>query len=64
MYINWINDAKRPETREKRLKVARVFSTNPKVRTTGNKSFLNDVIKLAGGINIFEDIETFGERIY
>ncbi len=40
----------------KRLKVARVFGTNSKVRTIGKKSFLTDVIRLAGGINLFNNI--------
>ncbi len=41
---------------EKRLRVARVWGTGTQVRTVGNKSFLTDVIKLAGGKNVFGDV--------
>lgn len=41
---------------EKRLRVARVFGTDTDVMTVGEKSFLTDVIKLAGGVNVFEDV--------
>lgn len=42
--------------REK-LRVARVFGTSTNVTTAGGRSFLTDVIRLAGGVNIFGDIE-------
>lgn len=41
---------------EKRLSVARVFGTDTNVMTAGRKSFLTDVIKLAGGVNVFSDV--------
>jgi iron complex transport system substrate-binding protein len=41
--------------REKRLKCLRLMSLEAMV--IGRKSFQNDIIKRAGGINIFEDIE-------
>ncbi|MFH0935497.1 MAG: ABC transporter substrate-binding protein [Candidatus Omnitrophota bacterium] len=40
---------------EKRLKVLRLMST--KAMVIGRKSFQSDILKRAGGINIFEDIE-------
>ena len=40
---------------EKRLKCLRLMST--KAMVIGRKSFQNDFIKRAGGVNIFEDIE-------
>ena len=39
------------------LRVARVFGTNTRVRTVGRRSFLTDVIKLAGGVNVFGDVD-------
>lgn len=42
---------------EQRLRVARVFGTNTRVRTVGRRSFLTDVIKLAGGVNVFGDVD-------
>lgn len=42
---------------KERLRVARVFGTNTKVRTVGRRSFLSDVIKLAGGVNVFGDVD-------
>ncbi len=41
---------------EKKLTIARVFGTDTKVMTVGRKSFLTDVIKLAGGVNVFGDV--------
>ncbi|MBU4200145.1 MAG: ABC transporter substrate-binding protein [Verrucomicrobia bacterium] len=38
-----------------RLRVARVFGTSTNVTTAGGRSFLTDVIKRAGGENIFGD---------
>lgn len=38
------------------LRVARVFGTNTPVLTAGGKSFLTDVIRLAGGTNVFGDL--------
>jgi iron complex transport system substrate-binding protein len=40
---------------EKRLKVLRLMST--KAMVIGRKSFQSDILRRAGGINIFEDIE-------
>jgi iron complex transport system substrate-binding protein len=42
---------------QKRLRVARVFGTDTDVITVGRKSFLTDVIKLAGGVNVFSDVD-------
>lgn len=42
---------------EERLRVARVFGTNTKVRTAGRRSFLTDVIRCAGGVNVFGDVD-------
>lgn len=39
-----------------KLTVARVFSTDTDVLTVGRKSFLTDVIKLAGGVNVFGNV--------
>lgn len=36
-----------------RLRVARVFGASTNVITAGGKSFLTDVIRLAGGVNVF-----------
>jgi iron complex transport system substrate-binding protein len=41
----------------KRLRVARVFGAGRKVRTMGRRSFLSDVIRLAGGVNAFGDAD-------
>jgi iron complex transport system substrate-binding protein len=41
---------------EKKLKVARVFGADTDVLTVGRKSFLTDVIKLAGGVNVFGNV--------
>jgi len=42
---------------KERLRVVRVFGTNTTVRTVGRRSFLTDVIKLAGGVNVFGDVD-------
>jgi iron complex transport system substrate-binding protein len=42
---------------KERLRIARVFGTNTTVRTVGRRSFLTDVIKLAGGVNVFGDVD-------
>jgi cobalamin transport system substrate-binding protein len=42
---------------EDRLRVARVFGTNTRVTTVGGKSFLSDGIRLAGGVNVFGDVD-------
>lgn len=42
---------------EERLRVARVWGADTKVRTAGKKSFLTDLIKLAGGENVFGAVE-------
>jgi iron complex transport system substrate-binding protein len=42
---------------EERLRVARVWGTDTRVRTAGKKSFLTDIIKLAGGVNVFGTVE-------
>lgn len=42
---------------KEKLMVARVFGTNTDVMTVGNKSFLTDVIKLAGGVNVFGNVD-------
>lgn len=39
-----------------KLTVARVFSADTDVLTLGRKSFLTDVIRLAGGVNVFGDV--------
>jgi iron complex transport system substrate-binding protein len=41
----------------RRLRVARVFGAVRKVRTMGRRSFLSDVIRLAGGVNAFGDAD-------
>jgi iron complex transport system substrate-binding protein len=42
---------------EERLRIARVWGTDTRVRTAGEKSFLTDLIKLAGGENAFGTVE-------
>ncbi len=42
---------------KERLSVARVFGTNTNVRTAGRKSFLTDVIRHAGGVNVFGNVD-------
>jgi len=50
-----IEDKFRDSTTEKRPKCLRLMST--KAMVIGKKSFQSDIIKRAGGINIFEDIK-------
>lgn len=38
-------------------RVARVFGTSTNVMTAGGKSFLTDIIKCAGGVNVFGDMD-------
>ena len=42
---------------KEKMRVARVFGTSTEVMTAGGRSFLTDIIRLAGGVNVFGDAD-------